>query len=228
MQPTDQPNMVSGGETTETKKKQLNIPAIVLGLTTVLFAGVAIFFRVQCFTVKSAWRGDTNTTYSYTDNCEHDSADSDTQSATSQELIHNSFEIFSSNLIQNYHGYGTHGRYWYYTGTENKLGYAYAHLDEDNHLTIILNRNDLYTEDITIAEAEDIVGTYYVEIGNGGMPYFYMIDKNGNVSRTVIAEDSSGEIERIEGYDNIVTVIGSNDLCAWLIDIDGNAYKQCN
>ena len=59
MEPTAQPNIVSGSVAPETQKKKTNISAIVLGLTTVLFAGAAVFFGMQYFTNSKLDQSDT-------------------------------------------------------------------------------------------------------------------------------------------------------------------------
>lgn len=50
MQPATEPIITSSVVSAEMKEKQINWPVIILTLTTLLFAGLAVFFGVQCFT----------------------------------------------------------------------------------------------------------------------------------------------------------------------------------
>ncbi len=131
------------------------------------------------------------------------------------------YAVFASNLAKNYHG-TVLGQYYHWTGSDNVEYTMSADVDENNHLQII----DLNNNQQIIAEADNIISVYFVKLGNGGVPYFYMISKNGQVSRLDISDTSSHTIENLNDYTNIVAVMQGGDLRAWLIDIDGNIYKS--
>lgn len=128
------------------------------------------------------------------------------------------WENFSSNLAKEYKG-SVFGSYYSYNGSDNVEKTMTAYVNENNHLTI----SDTDTRQ-TVAEADNVISVYYVRIGNGSVPYFYIISKDGSVSRYML-DDNDGKIETVSGYKNIVSVIGGGDLNAWLIDINGNLYR---
>lgn len=133
----------------------------------------------------------------------------------------NSYEIFADNLAKNYSG-SIFGYYYHYTGTENVERTVLAKIDQNHHLVI----NDLDDNNQLIAEADNIISAYFVRIGNGGTPYFYMLNKDGTVSRICLAENADRTIENLNDYKNIVSVIEGSDLFAYLIDINGNVYQS--
>lgn len=130
------------------------------------------------------------------------------------------YEAFAENLANNYTG-SVSGQYGHWTGSDNVKQTMFAHVDEHNHLKIM----DASNNGQIIAEADDVLCVYFVEIGNGGEPYFYIIGKDGGVRRINISEYTDRVIEDVEGYSKIVSVIQGGDLYAWLIDINGNLYR---
>lgn len=132
----------------------------------------------------------------------------------------NSYTTFADNLAKN-HIPSVFGYYYHYTGSDNVRNAVWVNIDQNCHLTI----TDLDNNNQTIAEADNIISAYFVQVGNGSVPYFYMIHKDGTVSRINISEDANHALEKLDGYTNIVAVSGSSDLLAYLIDINGNIYK---
>lgn len=132
----------------------------------------------------------------------------------------NPYTTFANNLSQNYRG-TIFGHYYHYTGTENVQRTVTANVD-NGHLKI----TDLDNAGHIIAVADNIISVYYITVGNGGTPYFYMIHKDGKVSRISIGDTSDRVIENLDDYNNIVSIVQGGDLYAWLIDIDGNVYKS--
>lgn len=145
----------------------------------------------------------------------------DTSSPTSDAMPSTQpYEIYANNLAENYNG-SVFGYYYHYTGSENIKRTMSAEVNDGGHIKII----DLDNNMQLVAEADNIISVYFITIGNGSVPYFYLINKDGNVSRICIAENTSRTFESIEGYTNIVSIISGADLKAWLIDINGNLYK---
>lgn len=132
----------------------------------------------------------------------------------------NSYAIFADNLAKN-HPEGVFGYYYHYTGTDNTKKTMLARIDQNNHLTI----TDLDNNEHLIAEEDNVISVYFINVGNSGTPYFYIIYKDGKISRICISEDTDHTIERLNDYNNIVSVIEGSDLFAYLIDINGNVYK---
>lgn len=132
----------------------------------------------------------------------------------------NSYSIFADNLAKNFSG-TVFGYYYHYTGTENVKRSVGADV-KDGHLTI----TDLENNNQIMAEADDIISVYFITVGNGGVPYFYMINKDGKVSRIGLLEGADRTIEPLNDYKDIVSVVQGGDLFAWLIDINGNIYKS--
>lgn len=131
----------------------------------------------------------------------------------------NSYTLFSDNLSKN--PANIFGYYYHYTGTENIQRTMLAALDNNHHLKI----TDLDNNDKLIAEADNILSIYFIRVGNGGTPYFYLIYQDGKVSRLCIAENADRTVEAIDGYTDIVSIFEGSDLFAYLIDINGNLYK---
>lgn len=71
-----------------------------------------------------------------------------------------------------------------------------------------------------------MISAYFVEVGNGGVPYIYPIKKDGSVARIDISENGARTIEHLDGYEKIVSIFGGGDLFAHLIDINGNVYRN--
>ena len=132
--------------------------------------------------------------------------------------IADSYRIFSDNLANNYAAtvFG-----YYYTGSDNVKRTVAARI-ENSHLTI----TDIDNESTVIVEADGMISAYFVEVGNGGVPYIYLIKKDGSVARIDISENGARTIENLDGYEKIVSIFGGGDLFAHLIDINGNVYKN--
>lgn len=129
------------------------------------------------------------------------------------------YNVFADNLIKNFSG-SVLGSYYHYDGSNNIENFMNASVN-NGHLEI----TDLNNNNQKIAEAGDVISVYFIKVGNGGVPYFYIINKDGSVSRIDISENSSRAIEKVGDYSNIVSVVQGSDLYAWLIDINGNIYK---
>ena len=74
-----------------------------------------------------------------------------------------------------------------------------------------------------IYNGDGYVDAFYVQLGNGVVPYFYFIKNDGSIERMDISEGKR-TIEKVEGYSNIVFVGESGTLMARLVDIDGNSF----
>lgn len=118
------------------------------------------------------------------------------------------------------------GYYWHYNGSDNEQYVAYAMKDNDGHLVITDAGNNMGTDNPVITELDDVLAVYYIRIGNGSVPYFYIIDTNGVVSRINISEDSDRQLEKVGDYNKIVTVLEAASMEAILVDINGNIYKS--
>ena len=134
--------------------------------------------------------------------------------------VADSYRIFSDNLANNYAA-TVFGYYYHYTGSDNVKRTVAARI-ENSHLTI----TDIDNESTVIAEADGMISAYFVEVGNGGVPYIYLIKKDGSVARRDISENGARTIENLDGYERIVSIFGGGDLFAHLIDINGNVYKN--
>lgn len=130
------------------------------------------------------------------------------------------YENFASNLSKN-NTVTVFGYYYHWTGSDNVKRTVVSRI-ENSHLTI----TDMDNGDAIIAEVDGVISAYYVEIGNGGVPYMYLIKDDGSVARIDISENGSRAIEDLNGYEKIVSIIGGGDLSAHLIDIEGNVYKN--
>lgn len=97
---------------------------------------------------------------------------------------------------------------------------------ENSHLTISNFNVDGRGGESVFAESDNIISVYLVEVGNGSVPYVYMIKKDGSVARIDISKNGARTIENLDGYEKIVSIFGDGDLYAHLIDIDGNVYKN--
>ena len=130
------------------------------------------------------------------------------------------YENFADNLAKN-NAATVFGYYYHWTSSDN-IKRTVASRIENSHLTV----TDIDNGDTVIAEADGIISAYYVEIGNGGVPYMYLIKKDGSVARIDISENGTRTIEDLDGYEKIVSIFGGGDLYAHLIDINGNVYKN--
>lgn len=135
-------------------------------------------------------------------------------------VITDGYKNFADNLAKNYSG-TVLGRYIHWTGSASIERTVSAHI-ENTHLTITDEDNG----STIIAEADGIISAYFVEVGNGSVPYIYLINKDGTVSRIDISENGARTIENLSGYEKIVSIFGGGDLKAHLIDIDGNVYQN--
>ncbi len=130
------------------------------------------------------------------------------------------YENFANNLSKN-NSVTVFGYYYHWTGSDN-IKRTVASKIENSHLTI----TDMDNGNVVIAEADGIISAYFVEVGNGGVPYMYLIKKDGSVARIDISENGARTIENLDGYGKIVSIFSGGDLYAHLIDINGNVYKN--
>lgn len=136
------------------------------------------------------------------------------------------YQVFSNNLAKNYTA-TIFGYYYHDTGSDSVKRTVTAQVD-NSHLTI----TDVDNGSAIIAEADDIISAYFIGLGNGGVPYFYLIKKDGGIARINISENGPRVIENIDGYEKIVSIFGCGDagLCganhASLVDINGNVYEN--
>lgn len=146
--------------------------------------------------------------------------DTPADTPTTSEPQTNSYSLFVNNLAKTYSP-RIFGHYYHYTGTDNIERTVLAGVNQNGHLTI----TDLDDNDKLIAEADGVANIYYVQIGNGGVPYFYLFHKDGKVSRISLLNIDDPTIEPLNDYKDIVSVLKGSDLFAYLIDINGNVYK---
>ncbi len=147
------------------------------------------------------------------------SSDLDESSTNAETAVTNSYELFANNLSSQYDGV-VFGYYNHWNGTENILNTVLAKI-KSSHLTISEAENG----SSIIAEAENVISAFFVNIGNGSVPYVYFTRKDGSIARINISENGSRTIEELSKYKNIVSVFTGGDLYAYLIDINGNIYK---
>ncbi|MBR5939070.1 hypothetical protein IKZ77_00775 [Candidatus Saccharibacteria bacterium] len=145
---------------------------------------------------------------------------SDGTTVTITDTFVDGYKNFADNLAKNYAA-TVFGYYYHWTGSDNVKRTVAARV-ENSHLTI----TDIDGGSVVIAEADGIISAYFVEIGNGGVPYIYLVKKDGSVARIDISENGSRTIENLDGYEKIVSIFGGGDLYAHLIDINGNVYKN--
>ena len=102
---------------------------------------------------------------------------------------------------------------------------AFATITEDNKLEI--HEFNLVDNPI-IQQDSDVISVYHIKIGNGIANYFYYIKNTGEVYRVQIDEGVSHEIEKINDYHNIVSIIEveHGGYYANLIDINGNVFEH--
>ena len=131
----------------------------------------------------------------------------------------NAWDDFSKNMVSE--TMSIMGEYPFYNGSENVYYVMHANKNSSGHLTIV----DDSVDNATILELDDVLAIYYVRIGNGSVPYFYIIGFDGGVSRINLLENSGRQLEKVGDYTKIVAVFVGDDLAANLVDIDGNIYK---
>lgn len=155
------------------------------------------------------------------------SSEKDTQISTLKSEINtlknsqtDPYESFAENLVKN-NSTTVFGYYQHWTGSQNQIKTVSAAI-KDAHLTI----KDIDNGNATIAEADGIISVHFVEVGNGGVPYLYLIKKDGTVARIDIAENGTRKIETLDEYSKIVSIYAGADQFAHLIDINGNTYKN--
>ncbi|MBR3132105.1 hypothetical protein IKG33_01705 [Candidatus Saccharibacteria bacterium] len=102
--------------------------------------------------------------------------------------------------------------------------YGFAVRIDNAHLTI--TGADSVNYGVTYAEMDNVINASFASVGNGVIPYVYIIKKDGNVARINMSEDSARTIEDLDGYERIVSIISGADSAVYLIDIDGNVYKN--
>lgn len=146
--------------------------------------------------------------------------DIDTDSADSSD----SWDKFSRNLAAQ--SIYIMGYYSHYNGTSNEQYVAYAMKNPDGHLVVTDAGNNMSTDNPVLLELDNVLSVYYIKVGNGGVPYFYIVDSNGSVSRISISEYSDRQLEKVGEYTKIATVLEAASSEAILIDIDGNIYKS--
>lgn len=118
------------------------------------------------------------------------------------------------------------GYYSHYNGANNERYVAYATKDTNGHLVITDARDNMSGERPVILELDDVLSVYYIKVGNGGVPYFYIVGLDGGVSRIDISENSNRQLEKVGEYTRIATVLEAAGSEAILVDIDGNIYKS--
>lgn len=128
------------------------------------------------------------------------------------------YATFAANLTKN--PVPVFGYYYHYTGSENVQRTVLANIN-NGHLEV----TDLDDNNKLLAEAVNILAAYFIRVGNGGTPYFYLIHQDGKVSRIDLSESSDHAVTPLSDHANIVSVIEGSDLYAYLVDIDGNVYK---
>lgn len=102
---------------------------------------------------------------------------------------------------------------------------AFATITEDNKLEI---HSFNLVDNPIIQQDSDVISVYHIRIGNGIANYFYYIKNTGEVYRVQIDEGVSHEIEKIDDYHNIVSIIEveHGGYYANLIDINGNVFEH--
>ncbi|MDO4747108.1 MAG: hypothetical protein Q4A70_02080 [Candidatus Saccharibacteria bacterium] len=136
----------------------------------------------------------------------------------------NSWDIFSRKLATQ--SVYIMGYYSHYNGTSNERYMAYAMKDANGHLVITDAGNNMSDNNPVILELDDVLSVYYIKVGNGSVPYFYIVGLNGGVSRIDISENSNRQLEKVGEYTRIATVLEAASSEAILVDIDGNIYKS--
>ena len=147
-----------------------------------------------------------------------ETSDGDGTTVTIADTAVDSYQVFSDNMAKN-NETSIFGYYYHYTGSDNVKKTVMARID---NARLTVTDDDLSV----IAEADGIISAYFVEIGNGGVPYFYFIKKDGNVARMDVSENGKRTIEDLNGYQRIVSIFQGGDLRVHLVDIDGNIYKN--
>jgi hypothetical protein len=77
-----------------------------------------------------------------------------------------------------------------------------AHV-EKTHFII----TDYDNEQVMIAKADGVIGTYYVQVGNSGVSYMYMIHKDGSVVRMDISENGARTIADLTLLKAIIIIL---------------------
>lgn len=132
------------------------------------------------------------------------------------------YEKFANSLANN-NSTSIFGYYYHWDGSDNERRSVVAKI-ENAHLTITGMDKEDYG--VVFAEVDDAIGAYYVTLGNGGVPYIYIIKKDGGVARINLSEGETRTVENLDGYKDIVSIVSGSDLYAHLIDINGNVYKN--
>lgn len=97
---------------------------------------------------------------------------------------------------------------------------------KNSHLTVSDFDIDGRGGESVFAESDNIINAYLVEIGNGSVPYVYLIKKDGSVARIDISDNGTRTIEDLDGFEKIVSIFGDGDLTAHLVDINGNVFQH--
>ncbi len=149
---------------------------------------------------------------------------SELQEKISNDASGDSWDKFSRNLATQ--SMYIMGYYSHYNGTGNEQYVAYALKDTNGHLVITDAGNNMNVDNPVILELDDVLSVYCIRVGNGSVPYFYIVDLDGSVSRIDISENSNRQLEKVGEYTKIATVLEAANLEALLVDIDGNIYKS--
>ncbi|MDO5475113.1 MAG: hypothetical protein Q4F61_01870 [Candidatus Saccharibacteria bacterium] len=163
---------------------------------------------------------DSNGTVTTIETPEIETTTNDGTTVTITDTVVDGYKNFADNLAKNYAA-TVFGYYYHWAGSDNVKRTVAAHV-ENSHLTI----TDIDDGSAIIAEADGIISAYFIEIGNGGVPYIYLVKKDGSVARINISENGARTIEDLDGYEKIVSIFSGGDLYAHLIDINGNVYKN--
>ena len=132
--------------------------------------------------------------------------------------VEDAWASYSSKLANQ--GMYIHGDYWHWNGTTNERFNSYAYKDANGHLTITDTVDG--SEDNVILELDNVLAIYYTRLGDGSVPYYFIVNNDGGVSRFGMM-DGYRKIEKVGDYNKIVTIAGEVE--AILVDIDGNVYK---
>lgn len=143
-------------------------------------------------------------------------ADLEAEVAENQRDPAAAYQVFANNLATK-----TSTVFGYYYTNEDNARRTVAAQIKDAHLT--LTEVD---EDKIFAEIDGIIAAYFIRVGDGGVPFFYLVKKDGSAARLDISENSPRAIENLCGYDRIVSIFEGADLTAHLVDITGNVYQN--
>ena len=107
-------------------------------------------------------------------------------------IVDESYKTFADNLVKN-----NDIHIFDHNGTNSVLISV-----EGSHLTVSdLDENG---SESVFAESDNIIGAYPVKIGNGSVPYVYLIKEDGSVARIDISDRGARVIENLDEFERIV------------------------